>query len=797
MTYQFSVYSLIYLASTCLSLVSALITWNRRMVRGGFWLFCVACAGVIFSLCTALDVSAVPETLKIFWGKCSYFGSSSITIFLLLFALEYTNHSQWITRRRIALLFVIPAFSLIAAFTNDWHYLLWTHFTLAPDVPNLLVYHHGPLYWVIMLYLHATVAVASFLLIRFALRSREIYRYQSILVIIATLIPWAFQIIYDFIPGFLPGLDPSGIGIAIGAALFTLNMLRWKLLDIIPVAREALLENLQDGVIVLNSANQIVDLNLAARNLLGETNRSLIGQPVQSLFFAPFIDFSALQVSETPIEMPLNLKTPRTIEFRVSNLWQTPDQVEGRLVVLRDITQRKQMEKELLEREVLFRRLFENNPNAIILTDVASMCVLDCNQIACEMNGYTHAELIGQPLSLLFTADTNRILMDPLARKELIDILSQQADHTHENIHRRKDGSLLLVESSMCVLTIHGQTILMSIDRDISERKLLEQALVASKAMYLGIVEDQTDPVCRWLPDTRLTFVNEAFCEYFGKTREELVGQPLKALLPPETQAGLERTIERLLQREISTANNEEMNYDAAGNIRWAIWAYRPIEHENKEIIEFQSVGRDITDRIRAEEALRQANEEMSAQLSEIQALQVQLREHAVRDVLTGLFNRRYMQETLDREISRAARGDYPLSLVMIDIDYFKKVNDSYGHKAGDLVLQAMGKLLLAHTRQMDVACRFGGEEFLLILPTAPLEIAQQRAEYLRQRISNLAVDFADEILHITVSVGVATYPAHGSDSDTLLYASDNALYLAKQAGRNTIQTAIPLPKNS
>ncbi|TAN47885.1 MAG: sensor domain-containing diguanylate cyclase [Betaproteobacteria bacterium] len=175
------------------------------------------------------------------------------------------------------------------------------------------------------------------------------------------------------------------------------------------------------------------------------------------------------------------------------------------------------------------------------------------------------------------------------------------------------------------------------------------------------------------------------------------------------------------------------------------------------------------------------------------QQLRDTLRNQAIRDQLTGLFNRRYAEETLARELQRAARKQTPVSLIFLDLDHFKLINDTYGHDAGDVVLQKAGIFLKTRTRGHDVACRYGGEEFLLVMPDASLEVARQRAEVLREGIRTLGVVHKTQALTITASFGVAAFPDSGADRDQLLKAVDTALYEAKSTGRNRVVTANPV----
>jgi len=191
-----------------------------------------------------------------------------------------------------------------------------------------------------------------------------------------------------------------------------------------------------------------------------------------------------------------------------------------------------------------------------------------------------------------------------------------------------------------------------------------------------------------------------------------------------------------------------------------------------------------------ADGKLRTANDALIQHLAEIQNLHELLQEQAVRDTVTGLYNRRYLDETLEREVSRAKREGYPISLAMIDLDHFKKVNDTYGHKAGDEVLRVLGALLRSQAREGDIPCRYGGEEFVLVLPRMSLEVAQQRADHWRETFGKQKIRHGDFEISVTMSIGLATYPDHAFTADALIVRADEALYRAKAAGRNRLELA-------
>jgi diguanylate cyclase (GGDEF)-like protein/PAS domain S-box-containing protein len=167
------------------------------------------------------------------------------------------------------------------------------------------------------------------------------------------------------------------------------------------------------------------------------------------------------------------------------------------------------------------------------------------------------------------------------------------------------------------------------------------------------------------------------------------------------------------------------------------------------------------------------------------------LRSQSIRDPLTGLFNRRFMEESLELEIRRASRNQRPLGMIMIDLDHFKYFNDNFGHEAGDLLLKELGTLLKGNIRGEDIACRYGGEEFTLILPEGTGAVTQQRAEFFREAIQRLDVHFRGHPLgKITASMGVAVFPDHGRTAMALIDAADKALYRSKSAGRDRVTLA-------
>lgn len=208
-------------------------------------------------------------------------------------------------------------------------------------------------------------------------------------------------------------------------------------------------------------------------------------------------------------------------------------------------------------------------------------------------------------------------------------------------------------------------------------------------------------------------------------------------------------------------------------------------------ILHLRDAGRDADRRLAAKRELAiLVAEQVGLALGSLK-LRESLRSQSVRDPLTGLFNRRYLEETLAREERRALRAGSSIGVILFDVDNFKRLNDTFGHDAGDKVLRSLGGVLQAQVRDADIACRYGGEEFILALPGAGLEVTRERAEALRTEAQQLHVSIPGQALpSVSISVGVAVFPDHGATWRTAIQEADRALYRAKQGGRNRVVIA-------
>jgi len=464
-------------------------------------------------------------------------GSFLGTPAFLAFALQYTGRDNWLTRRNIALACVVPIVSTLLVWTNQRHHLFYEVLDFTTPLPNDSWYiKPGYGFSIYLAYAYPAVFLTIGLILHAFLRAPKLYRGQTGTILVGTLIPLVGNIVYTIFIGPEAGShDPTPFLFTIMGIVYAYGLFSYRLFDLMPVARHTLVELMTDGVLVLDSQNRILDINPAARRLLGLLHQSPVGQPIEKISALLPIDVSGYRdATNIQAEITVPDETPRHFDLRIESLLNRRGAPSGRLIVIREITLQKQAE-------------------AVIL----------------------------------------------------------------------------------------------------------------------------------------------------------------------------------------------------------------------------------------------QSNERLQTQLTEIEALHAQLREQALHDPLTGLFNRRHLDDSLKREVHQAGRHGRLLSVMMLEIDSFKTYNDTFGHEAGDEVLRKVAELIQKSTRTGDIACRYGGDEFILIMPDTNLEAAQQCAERLRTDAEGLNIQYQGLTLpNVTFSIGLAVYPQHAASETLLLQATDKAMYQAKYMGKNQVVVA-------
>lgn len=299
---------------------------------------------------------------------------------------------------------------------------------------------------------------------------------------------------------------------------------------------------------------------------------------------------------------------------------------------------------------------------------------------------------------------------------------------------------------------------------DISALKQTEDALRTSERRYRQIVENSHEGIWMLDPDGRTQFANTRIARMLGYGVEEMQGKSILDFMSDEWRDTARKQIERVSDR----AEERDFKFIRKdGSEIWTLLATSPLLDESGGTIGTLAMAVDITERKQMEATLQQ---------------------RAVSDPLTGLLNRRHFYQLAQQELERFRRYRYPLAAIMLDLDHFKQINDKYGHLVGDQILQAVSRILQESLRRSDILCRFGGEEFAILLPETDNQTAFNTAERLRTGLSGQSFETARGPVTLTASLGVAGIPAgSGLDLETLLDYADRMLYSAKEGGRNRV----------
>jgi len=334
---------------------------------------------------------------------------------------------------------------------------------------------------------------------------------------------------------------------------------------------------------------------------------------------------------------------------------------------------------------------------------------------------------------------------------------------------------------------------------DISAEAQLHSSLRGLQEQFRFVAGRSNDVVWQLDAHMRLTYINEADYRLRGCPREVVIGQTFVELFNAEGRTIIAEALARRRERESRGEKNTVLQFEAPqvcqnGRLLWVEVHAAPFHDASGQTVGFIGTTRPVGDQSRVETLLEDARRQIQTQAGEIAELRASLQEQALRDPLTGLHNRGYLDETLPRELSRARREGYPLSLILLGVDHFKTINETHGHAGGDAVLSALSLILNLGARDSDIFCRYGNKEFLVALPLKGLEDAMTRAETWRQALSEAAIEHEGYTIEATLSAGIAAFPDNGTDVTSLLQRVHQALYRAQQNGRNCVVRSSPHP---
>jgi diguanylate cyclase (GGDEF)-like protein/PAS domain S-box-containing protein len=785
-----------------------------------------------------------------FFGRHLLFCLAVAALYLLL------TRPEMIVESQIGFTVWFPATGLILALmlgVSPWYFPL-TIFTEA--LAEVVIYHqHIPSWSVLVapLLISGSYAGAAGLLrgplrIDSSLRQRQdVVRYVSVTLgaaVIATLLGVACVAADNGISW--SEYWHSAVGWYIGDVVGLVGFAPFLLIHVFPWVRRTL-SPLDAQAIPSDEQNETRRGGIKTRNVLEAAGQALSIVLVLWVMFAPTLGYSefyylafipiiwiamrhgirravsGLLAFNFGVVIALKLyPVPTDPLAKVSLLMLT---VSGTgLLVGAAVSERYRMANQLRERTDFLNSLIENTPLGIVVHDRSGRVQL-CNQAFVDLFLYSREELVGN-------------FLDPLISKpgetaEAIELtlLATSGSALHQTVNRRrKDGSVLDLDLHAVTVSLDGQADrAYAIYKDISE-----QVNAAART------KEHSDSLDRLVKELQLrtaqmTLLNEMGdllqCSANSTEAHAVVGQVARKLFLTSTGGSLFvfKSSRNLLEAVASWGNIEFSDQSFTPDACWGLrrgqpyWSEQPggivlCSHLKNpapashlcvplvaqgDTLGVLNIHYDMVESSKRNESFESWHE--SQQRLAVAAggrvalslasllLRETLRDQSIRDPLTGLFNRRFMEDVLRRELLRAKRKKHPLVVVFLDLDHFKRFNDIHGHDAGDAVLRSMAALFLEHFRGDDVICRYGGEEFAFILPEASIENALVRLEELRQAARVHKITHRDRMLDaVTFSVGIAAYPENAETGADLLQAADNCLYESKAGGRDRVTIAAP-----
>ncbi len=615
------------------------------------------------------------------------------------------------------------------------------------------------------------------------------------------------------------------------------------------IQHKALFDNMKSGVAVYEARADgkdfiIKNVNRAVERIEKVKREEILRRSVVEVF--PAVEdtglrdvFERVWRTGTPEHLPIKLYQDDLVSgWRDNYVYRVP---WGDVVAIYDdITERMQAQEELQNANEFLEYVLNSSPDSIGIVDQRGRFTR-WNKVSVEMFGYRFDELKDRSFSELY-ADKNEM------ERMLVLLREQGYVRRYEMDMKRKDGSVFPSSLSISFLLGRSGEVAGSIcvARDITEtRKRMAQLNEVNKHLQAEILDrERMEDAIQDANEKLKSLVLE-----YGQHNQEItmlneMSDLLQACLDcEEAHKAIAKFLPRLFPDESGAMYMVSRNQLTAV-ASWgesltsepafapdACWALRlgevhlvdgespglPCKHLTQELagatlcVPLTAQGATLgllflqADRQHTLEIWDQptasvseskqrlavtAAKQISLSVANLQ-LRDRLRRQATRDPLTGIYNRRYLDDTLERELLRAKRKDTTISIIMVDIDLFKSINDSFGHEAGDTVLTVVANSLKSGVRGEDVVCRYGGEEFILVLPEASAKSAQERAEQLRKRIAKLEIEHEGKALRkITASFGVATFPDHGHAIEEVIKAADSAMYRAKAGGRNRVEVA-------
>jgi diguanylate cyclase (GGDEF)-like protein/PAS domain S-box-containing protein len=680
MSWSYTPSAAILHATAVLSILLALMVARRKATAGAKPLILLMSLVAEWALASGLEVAAVGIASKLLWAKLEYLGAATAPLFFLIFSLEYRQLNRFLKPRYLLLYSIFPLIGIILAATNDWHHLFWNSLVLSPTQSNTLIYGHGVGFYALIFYDYLTVLVSVAVLLWGWIQARPTYRRQFSILLLGSVFPIAAGLIYAFGLSPFGGLDIPPISFLLSGIVLAIGILRFRLFELAPISRHTLVENMGDGILVVDGSNRIVDINSTAETILGLPAEAVLAKPAaESLKSWEALGKLIEANSELQAEIPARDDPTRIFNLLVKPLYQKDGELIGRLIVLRDVTSYQKTQTQLTQQNEELRAI-----ESIALAITGGLDLIET------------IKTLHRQCSTVVEIDIFYVaLYDELRALISVPIFYEQGGY--------RSGVL----------------------RDINEHPgLIGSVIRTNRTLYLrDNINSGTRPLSLDPPANQ----------------------------QPRSYVGIPLTVREKVVGAISIQN------------------YRPHAYRPEQI--------SLLERISVHAAIAIENSRLYAEVQRM----------AIVDELTGIYNYRGLLELGNREVERAHRFERPLSAIFFDIDGFREFNNTYSHTTGNLILQNVAHECRSFLRSVDILARFGGDEFVILLPETDLQEGLQVARRLFDRMAATKIHTATGELGITISVGISMLSENIRDLPTLVDHANRAEHQAKETQQGVV----------
>lgn len=853
MTYTFSIISFGYIISASLCLIVALVAWYRRKSPGSISFMLMMFALSVWSIAIFFELSAEDLETDLFWLTVADTAQNLIGPLMFNFVIHFTRIEKRIKKSILWLIWLIPIISLALTLTNDWHGLVFSNIRVQDTTSGgiIAVFDSGPVVYIVTACVFFMVLLGLYWLIRYLLKLGRKGVISAVLVSVASLIVMGIFVVY--IGSQLIEVDITPLTFSFLSLVLFWSITQEQLFSIKPVAYKTLLDNMPDGVIVLNNDNTIIKANQSALNQLNISYSDLFGNSIEDV--APYLceDLErCFEEQSVSYETILPGSDSRIVRLQMQLIFKNRRKSIGKIIQIQDITALKRAEEELNKKYAFTETLV--NTTADINTTLSLDNVL--NKIlenAAQVVPYDAADIVLKGDDGRYRFACVRYFNDYHPTDFLLGL-----DPMSENLYgfekMVETGKALIIpetkdnpdwnpifEDTMWIRSYLGVPIrhqgkvigFINLNMGVPNAFNKDQAQqiqvfanYAASAISNANLFDEVKRIAQEL--AVLNEISQVVNSGTGLDETiQAIFRQLKLIIPVD-EFGItlcdpdsEKLDAYLYRGDGSRIDKEPFNiYDKSSLSRYIMekkkTEYFPDIYSKDSIFNFTEadwvhvfsshslLGVPLVRRGEMFGVLLAGSNRIDAyttgQIELVETIAIQsstsidnarlyeeVQKASITDGLTGLDNRHHFNLLIDQEIERTIRYKRDLCMIMLDIDHFKNINDRYGHVTGDLVLQHVATMIEKYLRKADIAFRYGGEEFIILLPETDLKSGSLVAERIRSLIEEQACETDHSKVYVTVSLGVCNYQADFTDSKAFVDAADQALYSSKSGGRNLV----------